>query len=70
MKKNLQNLYNEWRIQIIEENKFNYEHGGSNPVYGSIDFGELSVRKDFSYYSDLDTLITFEEMQELENNHQ
>lgn len=58
------NTYCEWRKEIEEENKWQEEHGGSNPIYGSVDCGEASVREDFSGYAGLD--ISFEEMSELE----
>lgn len=67
--KNLQKVYNEWRKEIEKENKWQQEHGGSNPVYGSTDCGEESVREDFSNYARLEKEISFEEMLELENNY-
>lgn len=58
MKKNLQNLYKEWR-----------EVGTNNEVGFTWDCGEASARKDFTDYAELEQEITFEEMQELENNY-
>ena len=69
MKKDLQRIYNEWRKEIEEENKWQQEHGGSNPIYSSTDCGEESVREDFSNYAGLEKEISFEEMLELENNY-
>lgn len=52
------NVYKEWR-KVSEEM---LEDGMS----GSVDCGEVSVRKDFSQYAGLENEITFEEMLELE----
>lgn len=68
MKKDLQRIYNEWRKEIEEENKWQQEHGGSNSVYSSTDCGEESVREDFSNYAGLDEEISFEDMLKLEEN--
>ncbi|KHO32093.1 hypothetical protein OR62_13780 [Clostridium tetani] len=66
MKDVLFNAYCKWRKEIEEENKWQQEHGGSIPVYGSVDCGEACVREDFSNYIGLDEEISFEEMLELE----
>lgn len=58
MKNVLFNVYKEWR-KVSEEM---LEDGMS----GSVDCGEVSVRKDFSQYAGLENEITFEEMLELE----
>lgn len=58
MKNVLFNVYKEWR-KVSEEM---LEDGMS----GSVDCGEVSVRKDFSQYAGLKNIISFEEMLELE----
>lgn len=66
MKDVLFNAYCKWRKEIEEENEWQEEHGGSMPVYGSVDCGEASVREDFSNYTGLEKELSFEEMLELE----
>lgn len=69
MKKDLMELYKEWRKQIEEHNKEEMELGGSHPVYGSWDCGEGCAREDFTVYAELDKEITYEEMLELEREY-
>ena len=58
MKDVLFNVYCEWR-KVSQEM---LEDG----ISGSVNCGEVSVRKDFSQYAGLENEITFEEMLELE----
>lgn len=69
MKKDLKELYKEWRKQIEEHNKEEMELRGSHPVYGSWDCGEGCVREDFTAYAELDEEIKYEEMLELEREY-
>ena len=62
MKDVLFNVYKEWR-KVSEEM---LEDG----MGGSVDCGEVSVRKDFSDYAGLENEITFEEMLELEERYE
>ena len=69
-KEYLMEQYKEWRKLIEENNEFQEEHGGSLPIYASVDCGEARVREDFSNYANLDEEITFEEMLELEKEYE
>lgn len=68
MKKGLQEIYNEWRKEIEENNKFQDEVNGT--CYGSWDCGEGIVREDFSNAAELEEEISFEEMLKLESNYE
>ena len=61
MKDVLFNVYCDWR-KVSEEM---LEDG----MYGSVDCGEVSSRKDFSEYAGLENVISFEEMLELEERY-
>ena len=60
--KNLKELYAEWR-KASEEMLLD-GHGGS------IDSGEQAVREDFSNYAELEKVISFDEMLELEKSYE
>ena len=55
----LTKVYSEWR-----------KAGEGTEVPFTWDCGEISAREDFSNYANLDEIITFEDMIELENNYQ
>ena len=57
----LQDLYNVWRKEGIEA-----AEGTDIPF--TWDCGEVTARLDFSNFAELDKVISFEEMLELENN--
>ena len=59
--KELKKLYAEWR-KVSEEM---LEEG----FKGSIDCGDKAVREDFSNYAELQEIISFEEMLELEKEY-
>ena len=61
MTKNLMEVYREWRKVNAE-----LEADGNNV---SNDCGEQAVREDFSNYAELDEVISFEEMFELEKEY-
>ena len=58
---NLLEIYREWR-KVSEEM---LEDG----FKGTIDCGEQAVREDFSNYAELESVIGFEEMLELEKEY-
>ncbi len=62
MKKNLSELYREWRLASEEMLEDGYT--------GSLDCGEQKVREDFSRFAELETEITFEQMFELEKEYE
>ena len=62
MKKNLSELYREWRLASEEMLEDGYT--------GSLDCGEQKVREDFSRFAELETEITFEKMLELEKEYE
>lgn len=64
------NVYKEWRKTIEDENKWQEKHGGSLPVYGSVDCGEQAVREDFSNYAQLGNEMSFDEMLKLEQRYE
>lgn len=66
---NLERLYAEWRRQAAEHNTWQEKHGGSDPVWWNTDCGEACVREDFSNFANLENVISFEEMLELENGY-
>lgn len=64
------NMYKEWRKAIEDENKWQEKHGGSLPVYGSVDCGEQAVREDFSNYARLENEISLDNMLRLEQRYE
>lgn len=66
----LKKLYAEWRRQADEHNAWEDECGGSNPVYWDTDCGEPTVREDFSNWANLEEVISFEDMMELERGYE
>lgn len=61
MTKKLMEVYREWR-KVSEEM---LEDG----FKGSVDCGDKAVREDFSNYAELESVISFEEMLELEKEY-
>lgn len=57
----LQEEYNKWRIAGMEASE------GTNIPF-TWDCGESSAREDFSDFANLDNVISFEDMLNLENN--
>lgn len=60
-KERLKELYAEWREASEEAMK---------DLPGSVDCGEDVVREDFSYFADLENIIEFEDMLELEEEYE
>lgn len=59
--KNLKGIYAEWRKVSEEMLKEGFK--------GSIDCGDKAVREDFSAYAELQEIISFEEMEQLEKEY-
>lgn len=64
------NIYKDWRKSIEDENEWQEEHGGSHPIYGSVDCRKEYVREDFSNYAGLPEEINFEEMLVMEKRYE
>ena len=60
--KNLKELYKEWRI-LTEGLREDFPNT-------SVDCGESGVREDFSNYTGLKEVISFEEMEQLEKEYE
>ena len=60
--KNLKELYKEWR-KLTEGLMEDYSNT-------SVDCGEVTVREDFSNYTGLKEVISFEEMEQLEKEYE
>lgn len=65
----LERLYAEWRRKADEHNAWQKEHGGSIPLYWETDCGEQAAREDFSEFANLEEIISFEDMLELERGY-
>lgn len=59
--KNLKGIYAEWRKASQEMLEDGFK--------GSVDCGDKAVREDFSNYAELQEIISFEEMQTLEEEY-